>query len=63
MAEIKQPTVGDCGQPELPEGPYLTYCAYEYVAFYECRGSGAQQNNSATISPIGNIGTYTEGGD
>ena len=63
MAEIKQPTVDDCGQPELPEGPYITYCAYEYIAFYECRGSGAQQNNSATISPIGNIGTYTEGGD
>ena len=63
MAEIKQPTVNNCGEPELPEGPYISYCAYEFVAFYECRGSGAQQNNNATISPIGQIGTYTEGGN
>ena len=62
MAEIKQPTVNNCGEPELPEGPYITYCGYEYVAFYECRGSGGA-GNASTVFPIGQIGTYSGGGN
>ena len=63
MAEIKQPTVDDCGEPEVPKGPYVTYCAYEYIAFYNCRGAGGAQSDQSTINPLGSVATYTSGGN
>ena len=61
MAEIKKPTVENCGEPTIPEGPFITYCAYEYAAFYNCRGSAGIEDNQMSLN--GSILTYTEGGN
>ena len=64
MAEFRQNTIENCGEPEDPGGPYLAECYYEYVAFLDCSSDGTYSDPEIDMGKeaYGVISTYSAGG-